>query len=66
LANHRAFLAEGHIPAENLARIEAIKAGDFPLDEGEVADLRENLAEQILALRDLEAEAVGSLQAAMD
>jgi hypothetical protein len=38
---------------------------DFPLSEAEVTDLQARLAEQVLVIHDIEAEAVQQMQAAV-
>ncbi len=70
---HRLFLTQGGAAATEIAAIDerlgAIRAAmttDFPLEAAGVTALRETLADRILAIHDLEAEAVQTMQAALD
>ena len=66
------FIEQGN---DGLAEILALKEADaarratadsdFPLSEAEVIAYRENLAEKVLAIHDIEMDAVGALQAVM-
>ena len=72
LERHRIFLDEGH---EALPRIREINgrldeigssmADDFPLDEAGVVAMREEMAEHVMGIHDLEELAVADLRAAM-
>ena len=72
LRRHRLFLNQGN---DALAEIEEIDvhldtvkaevSAGFPLDQAEVRALRENVAEQVMAVHDVEAEAVNALEEAM-
>jgi hypothetical protein len=72
LQRHRRFTEQGDAQLDEIARIDTrlaeIRASvreDFPLSEDEVTDLQQRLAEQVLAIHDIEAEAVQTMQAAM-
>jgi hypothetical protein len=45
-----------------LAAIKTQIAGNFPLNENEVQALKENISAKILAIRDIEQEAITALQ----
>jgi hypothetical protein len=69
---HAVFLERGNDALEEMkaidGRLKAIKdavAADFPLAQAEVEALRARLAEQIMAIHDLEAAAVEMMKAAM-
>lgn len=69
---HRAFIEQGNAATAELHQIDAKLAelqqtvsDDFPLSAQEVIDFRNQLAEQVLHIRDLEAAAIEMLQAAM-
>ena len=69
---HRAFIEQGNAATDELHQIDAhltelqqAVSDDFPLSAQEVVDFRNQLAEQILTIRDLEATAVEMLQGAM-
>jgi len=72
LKQHRLFLEQGRTALDEIIqindRLETIKAEmqtDFPLDEAGVVTLQENIAGQVLRIREIEAEAVTVLEAAM-
>jgi len=48
-----------------MAEIWETVSAEFPLSEAEVAELKANIAAQVLRIRDLEQEGVAALQAAM-
>ena len=69
---HQHFLAEGNAALERrqaiAARLAAIRAAidsDFPLDQAGVDALLAGIADRVMALHDLEAKAVATLQAAL-
>jgi hypothetical protein len=72
LNRHRAFREQGGAALDEIrqmdARLDAIKgemATAFPLDEGQVEALQQNLRTHVLEIHDLEREAVRALQEAM-
>ena len=72
LERHRIFLDEGHKALPRIrkinGRLDEIRssmADDFPLDEAGVAALREEMAEHVMGIHDLEEFAVADLRAAM-
>lgn len=72
LQNHRLFLEQGNKSlAERVAingRLAAIKAQiatDFPLNESEVRALHQNIRDHVLAIHNIEKEAITALQDAM-
>lgn len=69
LAKHNSFLTQGIAALEEIhainARLSKIKsevAADFPLDTAGVQDLQQNLRDKILAIHDIEEQAISSLQ----
>lgn len=72
LRKHQLFIEQGgealdeiRTINERLNELKAIAAQDFPLSPNEVAVMREKLAQQVLHIRDLEREAVQTMQEAM-
>ncbi len=72
LERHRIFLDEGHKALPRIreinGRLDEIRssmADDFPLDEAGMAALREEMAEHVMGIHDLEELAVADLRAAM-
>ncbi len=72
LKQHQLFLEEGKAALEQIVqiadRLETIKVEmetDFPLDEAGVIAMRQNIAEQVLHIREIEQEAVAAMKAAM-
>ncbi len=70
---HQLFLADGQGSVEERqaisAELDEIKkqvSADFPLDEAGIQQLKENLADKIMAVHDIEYDAIMSLQEAMD
>lgn len=69
---HRLFLNRGNDAREEMvqidARLEELRAAataDFPLDPAGVAAMRERIAERVMAVHDVESEAVSALREAM-
>ena len=69
---HQLFLHEGNDSTEertqNLHQINALKTEsetNFPLSENEIVALRENIQQHVLAIHDIEAEAVNLMKTAM-
>lgn len=72
LKQHQLFIHEGNSAlaqirqiAERLKMIRTEMETDFPLTAVEVSTHRENMADHLLKIREIEAEAVAALQAAM-
>ncbi|MCP4425119.1 MAG: BtrH N-terminal domain-containing protein [Chloroflexi bacterium] len=72
LEQQRLFLEQGNASMEERRRIngrlndlKAEATDDFPLNEGEVQTMRENIQTRILEIHDIEREAILALQAAM-
>lgn len=72
LQRHVAFHTQGNAALDEiraidgqLADLRASMATDFPLDEDGVSALQAELATQLLAIREIEAQAIAALQAAM-
>ncbi len=72
LRRHRLFLNRGNAALEEMAgidaRLEEIKAAvtaDFPLSQAGVEAMRERIAERVMTIHDVEAEAVSALREAM-
>lgn len=72
LKRHVAFHTQGNAALDEIKAIDAqladIRASmetDFPLDAEGITALQTGLADQLLGIRDIEAQAVGALQAAM-
>lgn len=73
LKQHRLFLEQGSAALDEIVqindRLETIKVEmetNFPLDETGVVTLQEAIAKQVLHIREIEAEAVAVLKAAMN
>lgn len=72
LERHRLFLEQGIAALRRIreinTRLKEIKAevsADFPLNDAEVVEMRQDLRDHVLKIRDIEQEAVGALQTAM-
>lgn len=72
LRRHRLFLARGNGALEEMeqidGRLDAIKdaiTAEFPLDAAGVAAMRERIADHVMAVHDVEADAVAALREAM-
>ncbi len=72
LRRHRLFLDEGDAALDEMrtidARLQALRSQmetDFPLSPDEVVTFRENLAQAVLDIHDIERDAVAALQDAM-
>ena len=72
LERHRIFLERGNAALPRIreidVRLEEIKAevtADFPLSDAEVVEMRQNLRDHVLAIRDVEQPAIAELQGAM-
>jgi hypothetical protein len=72
LERHRLFLQQGNAALPRTqeidGRLEEIKSevsADFPLSDSEVVEMRQDLRDHVLKIRDIEQTAIGALQAAM-
>jgi hypothetical protein len=72
LKRHRLFLEQGSAALPQIqnigVRLEEIKseiAADFPLNASEVTDMRQNLRDHVLKIRDIEQTAIAALRTAM-
>jgi len=73
LEKHHLFLDQGNesLPMvrdinDRLADIKTLVSDDFPMSDAEVADLRENLRDQVLRIHDIEDDAVAELSRVMN